>query len=142
MQEFHLERLEKLADHLLNGKLGHQQFDFAFYNRNFDDGFQSCGTAGCAMGELPIVWPDKFRFSGNSIEDITSPDMGTTSVGKVWFGLNTYQYDNLFMPNFLGIRFSKKELDVLATKEDVAENILAFVKIKREQLNAIQSNEN
>ena len=51
--------LLELARHLDDGKLGHKIFDFAQYN----SGNQAkCGTAGCAIGELPILYPDKWKF--------------------------------------------------------------------------------
>ena len=46
------ERLLRLADHLDHGKLGHEEFDFKQYN---DTTESMCGTAGCAIGECPIL---------------------------------------------------------------------------------------
>ncbi len=48
------ERLLALADHLERGKLGHEKFDFGCYN-NTDSNV--CGTAGCGIGECPILFP-------------------------------------------------------------------------------------
>lgn len=56
-------RLRKLADHLMHGKLGHKRFDFNEYNlpsEGFDE--KGCGTAGCAIGECPIVFPRVVAF--------------------------------------------------------------------------------
>ncbi len=46
------------ANHLINEKLGHDNFDFNSYHKS-----SSCGTFGCAIGELPYVFPDTFEFS-------------------------------------------------------------------------------
>lgn len=55
------ERLLKLADHLESGKLGHDNFSL---NVVHEEKFSSyCGTVGCAMGEMPFVFPDDFEFA-------------------------------------------------------------------------------
>ena len=57
------ERLEKLANHLLHGKLGHETFDFSKYNNGSfgkyaEERLKYCGTAGCAIGECPFVFEE------------------------------------------------------------------------------------
>jgi hypothetical protein len=54
--------LRQLAEHLLHGKLGHEKFDFS----RFNDAENTCGTNGCAAGELPILWPDQWGFGPNN----------------------------------------------------------------------------
>jgi len=61
-------KLQKLADHLRRGKLGHTTFDFSCINdgepaqvtidpKTLTIKASGCGTSGCAMGELPIIFP-------------------------------------------------------------------------------------
>jgi len=47
-------RLLDLALHLERGVLGHEKFCFTTYNGNTEG---RCGTMGCAIGELPIIFP-------------------------------------------------------------------------------------
>ncbi len=64
-----------LSEHLLNGKLGHEKFNFYFYNSFQRESFlgsqplEKCGTYGCALGELPILYKALFHFRGNRILD-------------------------------------------------------------------------
>lgn len=54
------DRLLKLAEHLRNGKLGHKKFDITEFNNA--DG-PRCGTAGCAIGECPVIFPREWKWS-------------------------------------------------------------------------------
>lgn len=122
----HIERLHKLADHLLHGKLGHAEFDFSRYN---DSGIARCGTAGCAIGECPIVWPDHWRFNNEGF-----PVLGSnTSIelsGKLFFEIGTGEYEHLFTPmNQMPGRYGGTDLFDTASKEQVANNILEFIKV-------------
>jgi hypothetical protein len=61
------ERLLKLADHLENGKLLHNKFDFRYLNgRMFEfanlTSINPCGSCGCALGELPAIFKE-WEFS-------------------------------------------------------------------------------
>lgn len=67
------DRLRQLADHLLNGKLGHQIFNFAFYNDRF---INKCGTSGCAIGECPIVFPDDWIWTEDG-DPVTHENQGS-----------------------------------------------------------------
>jgi hypothetical protein len=50
------------ANHLINEKLGNDNFDFTNYHHE-----KSCGTFGCAIGELPYVFPETFYLTGYAI---------------------------------------------------------------------------
>jgi hypothetical protein len=62
------ERLSKLVDHLFYEKLIHKEFTLKVFNSNCPDDYHYfnedniCGTYGCAIGELPFVFPDEFSF--------------------------------------------------------------------------------
>lgn len=136
--------LRELAQHLLKGKLGHEKFDFATFN----EGFNGCGTNGCAIGECPVLWPEIWCFS----YDMAYPVFITTNenqyVGKtasVWedvksfFGINMLMAAHLFSPSskedYTGdwdnisqstMVYGGQLLDDRATKSEVAQNILLF----------------
>lgn len=125
-------RLMKLANHLLKGKLGHKYFDFNYYNTNGNAVCQpnSCGFSGCALGEMPIIWPKDWRFHGNHITSIDNKQSQYD-----WFGIKHDDYSYLFVPQVehynklktsVGYRVSKCGL--FATKEQVAKQIIKFVK--------------
>lgn len=64
--------LLQLATHLETGKLGHEIFNFDVINTNGGEKFfpiksNACGAQGCAMGELPILFPDQWEFDGSSV---------------------------------------------------------------------------
>ncbi len=70
------ERLLQLATHLKSGVLGHKVFDFNVINCSHNDrGLVSalmpvsgvCGTNGCAIGEMPIVFPEHAFFGDMSV---------------------------------------------------------------------------
>ena len=124
------ERLLFLADHLEHGTLGHKQFDFGVIN--IGGGLYECGTAGCAMGELPIVFPDHFMFGeddGASVPIRKDKHPGDWVDGvRLFFSIDGIEMNHLFY-SFL------QEPDIYggyplhrdATKEQVALNMRIFV---------------
>lgn len=71
MNKVQAKRMLKWADHIEKGKLGHERFDMRWLHRSGAytlDGF--CGTVGCALGELPVIFPRLFRFVGNGVRKI------------------------------------------------------------------------
>src|SRR5687767_12693977 len=56
------DRLEKLATHLEKGKLGHKKFNLEAYSLA-PAGSPTCGSAGCALGECPTLFPRQWAFS-------------------------------------------------------------------------------
>jgi hypothetical protein len=61
------ERLLKLADHL-ETNFGHDKFDFHVVTEGARKA-NGCGTLGCAYGELPIAFPNVYRFVENPYYD-------------------------------------------------------------------------
>lgn len=61
-----------LSEHLLNGKLGHKEFNFYFYNHSYKGNSkpEKCLDCGCAIGELPIIFPCQFYFDGNKVKSM------------------------------------------------------------------------
>ena len=123
-----VERLEKLAEHLESGQLGHEVFDFSTYNNS---GEPSCGTAGCALGECPIIWPNKWRFDRDGAPIIKSKPFPHSSA-TVFFKIDSDEAGHLFYPNKQKPNlYGGKELDETATRYEVAANIREFIKVKQ-----------
>lgn len=60
-------RLLKLADHLESQHRGLQRFDFGSVCT-----VRSCGSAGCAIGEMPAVWPKSWEWNDGNTQ-VTQP---------------------------------------------------------------------
>jgi hypothetical protein len=137
--------LRQLAEHLLNGKLGHRIFDF---NR-FNDAENECGTCGCAAGELPVIWPDEWFFvETNSIEFkslVIEKDVKKYPSSISWLSLQQFfnitpnMSYHLFSPsiwdeegevwednNQMPELFGGQILTGGSTKQEVAANMLIF----------------
>jgi len=142
--------LRQLANHLLNGNLGHKVFDFSTFNKNpkikFDEmGINECQTNGCAAGECPILWPDKFEFQKQRIKLIASDKMDFEALSN-FFCLSDMECNHLFSPsehkyNWITEEYNETEWDTIyqnismfggkilddnSTKEEVVNNILIF----------------
>lgn len=118
------ERLAKLAEHLEKGKLGHDEFDFGVFNFPF---MPKCGTAGCAVGECPIVFADDWTFNEYgepALRVVPSDDPLIDSA--TFFGVGSDASKNLFMPGPF-TRYTRAGLDESATRYQVAANIRAFL---------------
>jgi hypothetical protein len=133
------ERLLKLAEHLEAGKFGvdgTKKFYFSCYNlvpRNWEKK-NVCGTAGCAIGECPVVFPDDWMFDnyGDPILSI-QPHWSTKGAGMYYFQLTERQYEHLFIPTFQDTEvYGGEDLGDDATPEEVAANILAFIELMEE----------
>lgn len=120
-------RLIKLAKHLESGKLGHKRFDFSQFNGEMDPVEPkpyTCGTAGCALGECPIIFPKQWRFDSNSFPALRRGDASGYEAGAEFFGLNGVEVRSLFDPSDSG-------LGGKATRKQVAKRIRQFVAAKQ-----------
>lgn len=127
------ERLLKLAEHLESGRLGHKQFDFTVYTSGKRRG-NGCGTAGCALGECPVVWPDAWTFRDGTIVSAVpllreSDDTDTSAV--TWFGISIAECLGLFYP-YKNVPWGNR-LSGDATASQVARSIRQFVAWKQVQ---------
>lgn len=126
-------RLLKLADHLEKGKLGHKRFDFSQYNNVLKP---ECGTAGCAIGECPIVFPSNWKFDERGAPVLkrfrrANPVFQTINSGEIFFDLDDNEFAHLFTPEQqLPDTYGGKILTSKATRKQVAANIRAFVESK------------
>jgi len=127
------DRLETLAQHLETGVLGHERFDFG----SFNDGAvrpNECGTAGCGIGECPVIWPGEWKFGGGLPLLIgTKPNIDNVNTSvEVWFGLAPNQVDHLFYPYLQNCdEYGGEIMGDDATRYDVAANIRAFIEKMR-----------
>jgi len=135
MNKIQENRLLKLAQHLETGKLGHKKFDFSIISEG-PRRRNGCGTAGCAMGEMPIVFPRAWKFEDpNAYRPIicrmSGINKGLNTGFREWFGITTIESDHLFLPGHQKPRlFGGRSLDVHAKKSSVAKNMRAFIEKK------------
>jgi len=127
-------RLKKLADHLMTGKLGHKKFSFADYNSspNSMNIPYKCGFSGCAIGECPVIFRQwKFNVIANPVLK-NHGDPADSAMD--FFDINSNECDHLFMPNeqICGM-YGGEDLLGYSTREQVARNIYAFIKIKSKE---------
>ena len=132
MNKIQENRLLKLAQHLETGKLGHKDFDFNRINGGeFDE--RGCGTLGCAIGELPIVFPSSWKFVSNYVTRIRSEHIGyfDEETVRLWFGTTIEEDDHLFYPDMQNPKeYGGRVLGSSAKREQVAKNIRAFIEKK------------
>jgi hypothetical protein len=136
-----IERLLKLAQHLRHGVLGHAQFHFMYINADaygIELTENGCGTMGCAMGECPTAFPEEWHWVDGvpRLVNCTDPPrmgcyrwMDVRKHACEFFEIATLQAEHLFLPrsqriDLYGGQWLRKD----ATKEQVADNIEAFVK--------------
>lgn len=86
------DRLRQLVTHMREGDREHAKFSFEVYRDA-----HPCGTMGCLLGECPRLWPDHWRWYGNT------PTLGGYYLpirdAMEWFGLTRPEAHNLFYPD-------------------------------------------
>lgn len=129
-----LARLKKLSTHLKRGKLGHTKFDFSRFNAT-DCGQGKCGSAGCAIGECPIVFPRQWKFAKQWCSTPVLRRVNHThpfSAAEKFFKLGKDACLHLFSPHCqITGQYGGKHLDNSATASEVAANIDAFIKTQK-----------
>jgi hypothetical protein len=138
MKKFHRARLLTLAAFL--DTLPRVKFDFDVFVREdglpmkeaLKAGDHDCGTAGCAVGWLPAVFPRAFKWECGTVFGTTwnGKNIGPPAnleAARQWFGLRYPDADTLFLPNTCG-----GSLGVDATPKQVADHIRTFVKEQEE----------
>lgn len=129
------DRLLKLAEHLETGKLFHETFDFSILSSRClgMQEPQQCGSVGCAMGEMPYVFPDLCKYDNYGLTpvDIERPPGHTYLCVQEIFDISKDAVRWLFEPIYListETRYGIRRLLPHATKNQVAENIRLFIK--------------
>lgn len=149
MERKYKDRLKKLAKHLIEGKLGHKKFDFNTWNtgshmkgsiwRTEEVPPGSCGYAGCAIGECPIVFKRAWKFDAAADPIIREPltveggwwDSKAELSGRQFFGLDKSEFNHLFIPEGQNTeQYGGRYLGEKAKAKSVGKNILAFLERK------------
>lgn len=122
------DRLEELAEHLEKGVLSHERFDISTFR-------DECGTAGCALGECPTLWPEDWKWIklNNTYFPVlqrysSSPFVGTAYSAYEWFGIDAFMFSHLFYRvSQITELFGGEYLYEDVTRYQVASNIRAFI---------------
>ncbi len=135
-----LKRLLKLANHGINGKMYHDEFNIVVFNDKSD--LKNCKTMGCMLGECPGLFREWVWNTGGDplLKVFFSDDYDTSFVtwppkdsAMQFFNINSDEFSQLFIPDSQTDLFSYKKCERLsrkATKEQVAENMLDFIQYK------------
>jgi len=133
-------RLRKLAKHLRGNHLAHRIFYFdRLADGKLDKDGNYCGSVGCAIGELPAVWPKEWNWEptihNNDMFSIIHNTHGGFGIAQLWgavsefFSITESQAHHLFNPRKqMPQLYGGNKLDEYATVEQVADNIIAFIK--------------
>lgn len=130
-----VERLKKLSDHLRNGQLGHDEFDINTYNSSSPSARPQmrkigCGSSGCAIGELPIIFPNEWEFRKSTWKEFFDVRLknsfwerngmyATQIEAEEWFDIGEKKYTRMFMPS---------SYEPFPTRYDVADRIDQLIK--------------
>lgn len=128
------ERLIKMAEFL--EKLPEHKFDFSSYvhlgskspSEALANPEEHCGTTACAIGWLPAMFPESFKWVGENIGSwgndmlpvLIENDMWSEGDIRGFLGINFTAYDFLFIPD-------SSPLDKDADAKQVARQIREFV---------------
>jgi len=139
-QKIRVGRLRKLAKHLRGNHRVHKKFDFdRLAHGEINKKGNYCGSIGCAMGEFPVVWSSEWRWDNSMSDFLTrfrvlhkSQDANECTNYDImanFFSITYKQIKHLFVPDSQNIiNFGGKKLGTGATAEQVADNIIAFIK--------------
>ncbi len=135
-----IKRLRKLAQHIRFGRCAHEVFNILeFTNKHLCEvQTNTCKSAGCALGELPALWPKMFRWGTGrvlflDITDEMSTDFHTMKerdplfhqihsgffYPAYWLSLNAMTVNKLFNTPSAGLDVSwdsEPGVDVLTKK--------------------------
>ena len=139
MNKIQIRRLTKLRDHLLRGKLAHKRFDFSCFNSNVLQGEFSvtpdlivvhnnkCGTNGCAIGELPLLFPRSFKW-----KDMEDQSESVFKKVVKFFGITDHESEHLFIPyEQCTDLYGGTVLGDNASRTHVAKNITVFLRLEK-----------
>jgi len=122
-------RLRKLSKHLRGANRAHDRFVMGTYAQGrFIEG-NYCGSAGCAIGELPELWPKDWKWTGTCVVFGNQKDSAIVADVANFFSITTVQAQHLFFAYSQNLtRFGGRTLSPIATAIDIADNIDAFIK--------------
>lgn len=136
MKKIHKERLLKLYEHIQQPqkKLAHKRFDFGTFN-TVSASTNKCGTNGCMMGELPMLFPNKWEWHDDKVLLIKGSSYSVNMDLSSFFGLTDEEVEHITYPGMQHIEIDPyyekhDELSTSATKRQVVANLRRFLKIK------------
>lgn len=99
-------RLQKLADFI--EKVPRERFDLSIIAKTNTNGQlptpKTCGTAGCAMGFTPCVFPKDIRYkrlyNTPNLDVIDNDGCSNFDLAERFFGLTIDEASYLFLPDF------------------------------------------
>jgi len=116
---------------------GHKIFFFGKFNcdNKFDGVPNKCGTIGCILGEAPIVWPNKWRFTAGAKPALIHEDEDDFESNSIinacqFFSLSEAEAKHLFLP---GYQMFDKTLLNHSPLRDVMKNFRLFIERKLTQ---------
>jgi hypothetical protein len=138
MNTIQIDRMRKLITHLRSDKIGQDEFNIkVIHYEKKDIKFRflifpvlKTVTIGCAMGELPYLFPDECVFDGNN--DVVYK--GAKSSGIVenvmeFFGIDYYAVCYLFFCSnyYCSLRYGDERLSDTASRFVVADRLEIFL---------------
>lgn len=138
-----IKRLQKLHDYVANDKSQEVKvFDFSIINGTDLSGLPSettlsgihyCGTNGCLMGYMPLIWKSwTFDFFEGIDYAKNRPRKGElhgdwNEYLEKWFGISERDSLHLFYPNQQDPKYGDTILGSDAGREEVLENLQTFI---------------
>jgi hypothetical protein len=129
------DRLKKLANHLIKSKLGHKKFDFAVINAESRSQPNAvayeCGKLGCALGELPILFPELVKFTAHgNIRFKNINEYEGFRDASIFFNITCMSMKHLFIPTCQQTKvFKGRKLGKNSTAKQVGKHLIAFIKL-------------
>ena len=132
------ELLDKISNHLRNGELVHKRFEFGTINfgtLKHNPDYPLCAWVGDAVGELPVIFPEHFKFYQqecypyNQIivyKDSTKAYHIEIDLAR-FLDIPIHDVRSLFMPDKKRYWANNTVLTDDATKEIVADSIDAYI---------------
>jgi hypothetical protein len=118
--------LRELALHLVSNKRGHKKFDFSTINNDIN----ICGSAGCALGELPILYPNDWIFKNEVVYLIKDSNYSSFSDASKFFNIYESLSMHLFCPMCQDTElYGGQYLNRHGTAKEVSDNILAYCEL-------------
>lgn len=124
------DRLHRLYDFMTETPLPiERKWDFGDINTGGQANGWSCGSAGCAMGEFPLIWPREWEFTACSVFLKNKNGCGAFGDAAEFFGLTHGEANHLFDPDSQTKRHDPKcsFLTRKSTRREVARNLKSFI---------------
>lgn len=134
-----LNRLNKM-DRVMS-KLSDKQFTYKAYIKDRDEGKLSldehkCGTAACAVGWMPYIFPSVFKKTKNNLLNIPMKEHVEN-----FFGISMLEYEDVFEGKgllpwlaFPDINTGFKPMEDISLKEFLETRLRPFIKFYEKEL--------